>query len=190
VGFLIFSGSEAFSKDISIFAVQKELQMNPKDITQKDFYLNGGVSEGFRKGDLVTVVRCTLMHDFVIGRLMGDLHLLVAKLKIIYVEKNVSIGRFHKSLTSKDKPLVDFKSVMVGDQVLVGQEDDDDSEGKADAKPPEKSEHSNEAPGLNVKAEDVKIEKLPAKETSKADFSSKAAPEKSEKAPPANVPMI
>jgi len=124
---LVFFLMPLFSQaeEISIFSVNKTLSMGPKDPVYRDYYLNGGTQEGFRRGMLVTVVRRVPVHDLSRNRALGDLRVPVAKLKLIYVNRSISVGRVEKLIEPTNYPAAEFKAVMVGDTVTLGDGMDD-----------------------------------------------------------------
>ncbi|HEX4925862.1 MAG TPA: hypothetical protein VFV50_17345 [Bdellovibrionales bacterium] len=180
-GFIFVSvfGYHAFARDLSVFAVQRNLQLSNKEPVYHDYYLDGGSEAGLRAGQVVTVVRRIPLHDLTRNRPLGDMHLPVAQLKLIYVQRGSSVARLHKLYQDKERPIVDFNGVMVGDRVSEGGGEgagdesagelsgEDASEAQAE-KPAEKQEKKAEAP----KAKPEPAKTLPEKSVEKADASS------------------
>jgi hypothetical protein len=177
LGFLIlFSlfGLEAMSRELAVFAIQKNLQMANKDPVYHDVYLDGGSETGLRIGQVVSVVRRIPLHDLTRNRPLGDMHLPVGQLKIIYVQRGSSVARIHKMYQDKDRPIVDFNTVMVGDQINSGPVGDEE-------------EAAVEDPGPAVKPEAPK----PAeKKTEKAEMSSEGSQPEPVKPQPKPVELI
>jgi hypothetical protein len=121
---LMFLAAHA-AAEVSIFSVNKTLSMGPKDTVYRDYYLNGGTEDGFRRGMLVTVVRRVPVHDLSRNRALGDLRVPVAKLKLVYVNHNISVGRVDKLIRPVNLPATEFAAVMVGDTVVLGNGMDD-----------------------------------------------------------------
>ncbi|MEQ1876400.1 MAG: hypothetical protein ABL958_07125 [Bdellovibrionia bacterium] len=124
--FSLFS-YQALARELTVFAIQKNLQMSIKDPVYHDYYLDGGTEAGISRGQIITVVRRIPLHDLTRNRPLGDMHMPVAQLKVLYVQRGSSVARLHKLFLDKDRPLIDFNAVMVGDQVSNGT----DGEGEA-----------------------------------------------------------
>lgn len=172
--FTLFS-YQAIARELTVFAIQKNLQLNNKETVYHDYYLDGGTESGLSKGQLVTVVRRIPLHDLTRNRPLGDMHLPVAQLKIIYVQRGSSVARLNKLFLDKDRPLIDFNAVMVGDQVSNGSLNGDDEAGEsAEAAPApapvEKPAPKRETPkGGTEKAETTSLpEKIIPPETQNA----------------------
>src|SRR5690606_9754507 len=86
----LFSNTQA-ATDVVVFSVVRNLQLKPSDPIYKDYYINGGSENGYRVGSVVTVVRRLPAHDIYRNKALGDVTLPVAKLKLIYVQKQMSI---------------------------------------------------------------------------------------------------
>jgi hypothetical protein len=160
--FSLFS-YQAFARELTIFAIQKNLQLNSKDTVYHDYYLDGGSESGLSKGQLVTVVRRIPLHDLTRNRPLGDMHLPVAQLRIIYVQRGSSVARVNKLYQDKDRPLIEFNAVMVGDQVANGSidgenEGEESSDAAPAAAPAEKATSNRETPKGGVeKAEAIPL---------------------------------
>ncbi len=152
--------------EVSVFSVNKTLSMGPKDPIYKDYYLNGGTEEGFRRGMTVTVVRRIPVHDLSRNRALGDLRVPIAKVKLIYVNRTISVARTEKVLSSANLPASEFPTVMVGDTIVLGDGLDDISRmGDGEGESENKSEGEGPAPAPSDKsaeAEPAKAELKPS----------------------------
>ncbi len=110
----------AYSREVSVFSVNKNLQLNPQEPVYHDYYISGGTEQGFRTGMQVTAVRRVPVHDLSRNRALGDLRLPIAKLKLIFVQRGMSVARLTTLLGAKNTPIVDFNGVMVGDTISLG----------------------------------------------------------------------
>lgn len=187
VSFILLSSiftTYAYSSEVVIFAVNKNLQMHPKDPIFKDYYLSGGIEDGLRRGMIVTVVRRTPVHDLSRNRALGDILLPVAKLRLIYVQKNLSIARVVTLIHGKSIPNTEFDAVMVGDRVTLtdgfeGQGNEDlDLEGAGtggdEGKKPEEKKGVPESIETKVESVDANIPKaLPEKSEAKPVISAR-----------------
>jgi len=107
----------AFGADLMIFDVRKNLAMSDKDPVYRDFIINGGSDSGLSVGMILTVQRRLPLYDSYLNRSAGDLHLKVAKIKVIYVQKSLAVARLHSEFTREATPLIEDNFVMVGDQI-------------------------------------------------------------------------
>jgi hypothetical protein len=169
----------AFSRDLSIFSVQKSLPLDPKEPVYHDYYIDGGSDEGLQIGQLVTVVRRIPMHDVTRNKPLGDMHLPVAKLKIIYAQRGSSVARVVSLYSDQKRPIVDYNSVMVGDKVQ-GFTGDDDGE-NAGPQEGEKKEEPAKTEAVELKAP---APEHAANEPEHGDFSSKLPENKAPSNPP------
>jgi len=158
--FIIISGlslTYVQAKDISVFAAHKTLSLGPKDPAIRDYYISGGADDGFRRGMTVTVVRRLPIHDLSRNRSLGDMPVPVAKMKLIFVQRNMSVGRLTALVSSKSVPTVDYESVMVGDVITLT--DGLDSTGTIDyeseAKPSESEKTQSTLPKTEQKADNI-----------------------------------
>lgn len=153
IGVLSYFCDVAYSREVSIFSVNKNLQMDPKDPVYHDYYISGGSEQGFRTGMQVTVLRRIPVHDLSRNRALGDLRLPVAKLKLIFVQKGMAVGRLLALSSMKNAPIVDYEGVMIGDAISLG--DGLDADGIMEVKE-EGDQGSQQAPS------DVKTSAAPA----------------------------
>ncbi|MGE3975729.1 MAG: hypothetical protein AB7F59_14480 [Bdellovibrionales bacterium] len=120
VGLLSFFCEIAYSREVAIFSVNKTLQMDPDEPVYHDYYISGGSEQGFRTGMQVTVIRRVPVHDLSRNRALGDLRLPIAKLKLIFVQKGMAVGRLATLTSAKNSPIVDYNGVMIGDAISLG----------------------------------------------------------------------
>jgi hypothetical protein len=107
----------AFADEITIFDVRKNLAMSDTEKVYRDFYINGGSEAGLSAGMIVTVERRMPLYDNYQNRSAGDLQLKVAKIKIIHVQKGISVARLHSEFTRENAPLLEDNFIMVGDRL-------------------------------------------------------------------------
>ncbi len=168
---LILTTNYAHAAEVAVFSVNKTLSMGPKDQVYRDYYLNGGTEEGFRRGMIVTVVRRVPVHDLSRNRALGDLRVPVAKLKLIYVNRAISVGRVDKLIQPTNLPATEFHAVMVGDTISLGngfddlgRMDDGEGDGEKQDVPGAKPDGTAATAPLETKAE-VKAEVAAVSET-------------------------
>jgi hypothetical protein len=107
----------AFADDLTIFDVRKNLAMSDTEKVYRDFYINGGSEAGLSAGMIITVERRMPLYDNYQNRSAGDLQLKVAKIKIIHVQKGISVARLHSEFTRENAPLLEDNFIMVGDRL-------------------------------------------------------------------------
>lgn len=102
---------------VTIFESRKQLPMSNGEQTQKDFYINAGTAAGLAPGRVVTVVRQVPLYDSYRNRSAGNLSIKVAKIKIIYCQKDLSVARYFNGFSRDKIPVLDNNFIMVGDQL-------------------------------------------------------------------------
>ena len=113
---LLFSAA-AHADEITIFDMRKSLAMSDTDKSFRDFYLSKGGAAGLRPGMIVTVKRKMPLYDNFHNRSAGDLSIAVGQVKIIHVEKDLSVAREYSHFSREDMPLLEENFIMVGDEV-------------------------------------------------------------------------
>ncbi|RME18594.1 MAG: hypothetical protein D6797_00105 [Bdellovibrio sp.] len=117
---LIFLTSvRGWSQNFTIFEVKKNLPLNDSEPVYRDFYINAGLQEGFKKGMLVEVRRRSVLYDSYQNKNPETLVVPVGLLKLIHVQPEVSVGRVYKIYKRKDLPVLDYNFFLVGDQVVL-----------------------------------------------------------------------
>jgi hypothetical protein len=109
--------SAALAEEITIFDMRKSLAMADDEPTFRDFYLSKGGGSGLRPGMIVTVKRRLPLYDSFHNRSAGDMTVSVGRVKIIHVERDVSVARQHSQFAREDMPLLEDNFIMVGDEV-------------------------------------------------------------------------
>ena len=107
----------AASAEITIFDVRRTLRMSDNEPVFHDYYVNGGIESGLAVGQVITVTRKLPLYDNYQNRSAGDLHLKVARLKIIHVQKGLAVGRLQSEFTRDNAPLLEDPFIMVGDDL-------------------------------------------------------------------------
>lgn len=133
--------------ELTIFDVRKNLALSDSEKVFRDFYVNGGTEAGITRGMIITVQRRLPLYDTYQNRSAGDLDLKVAKIKIIHVQKGLSVARLHSEFDRSTSPLLEDNFIMVGDRLDLATAVPDKSE-KADGGGGDsgKSEAHNAAP--------------------------------------------
>ncbi|MEZ4872411.1 MAG: hypothetical protein R2827_09255 [Bdellovibrionales bacterium] len=113
----VFSQNSFAKKDVTVFDVRKTLPLSESERIYQDFYVNGGVEEGLKPGMLVTVTRRLNPYDSYQNKSPGELNVAVGKLKIIHVQKGISVARMHSLYSRNGRPVLEYDYIMVGDQL-------------------------------------------------------------------------
>lgn len=103
--------------DLTIFDVRKNLPMSDTDPVYRDFYIDGGSESGLSVGMVLTVQRRMPLYDSYQNRSVGDLMLKVSKIKIIHVQRGLSVARLQSEFTREGSPLLEDPYIMVGDRI-------------------------------------------------------------------------
>jgi hypothetical protein len=114
---IILSGLYSQAKQIAIFDSRKPVTLSKQEKAYIDFYINAGTEVGIKRGILITAVRSTSLYDAYQNKSPGDLMVPVGQLKIIHVQKGLSVARVHKIFSRKNLPVLDHDYIMVGDRL-------------------------------------------------------------------------
>ncbi len=140
---LFLISTPAFA-ELTIFDVRKNLPMSDSEKVFRDFYVNGGTESGVTRGMIITVQRRMPLYDNYQNRSAGDLDLKVAKIKIIHVQKGLSVARIHTEYDRATTPLLEDNFIMVGDRLDL-----------ATAVPDKSDKASGESEGVKDQAADT-----------------------------------
>jgi len=103
-----------------IFDVRRSLPLEPDEEVTKDFYINAGPEAGFKKGAYISVVRAVPVHDPIKNMQQATLQIPVGKLKVLEVQRGITVARLESELSDDDRPTLEFEGVMVGDHIDLG----------------------------------------------------------------------
>lgn len=107
----------SFAQDHFIFEVRSDFSLAPGTPGVKDFYINVGSSDRVQEGMYVDVIRKIPVHDSYQNKSYGTLDVRVGVLKIIHVQKSMSIARLQLLFQTENRPMVDFEAIMIGDRI-------------------------------------------------------------------------
>jgi len=102
-----------------IINVKHQLTMNDDEIgkTHKDFYINMGLKEGLKPGVVLSVYRNIPVFNEKGFYRYQDMSIKVGQLKVVDVQDKVAVARLSNLVDVKDRPVVDYTGVLVGDRV-------------------------------------------------------------------------
>lgn len=109
------------SADFFVTSVIREVPLKATDPQFKDFYINAGANNGLKKGAYIDAIRKMGVYDNINSKLIGDTTIKIARMKLIHVDKGISIARLVKFYEKENTPLAGFDSVMIGDLVEVSE---------------------------------------------------------------------
>lgn len=115
---LLFS-SLSFAEDIRVVDVRRDIPLSDSDKIYKDFYINAGVDQGYKKGQSLVVNRKLLIRDANGTTSLGEIKVPVGELKIIAVYEKVTVARQVKLFDREELPMLEQKAIMTGDVVEV-----------------------------------------------------------------------
>lgn len=101
----------------SVFDLKQTVPLNNKQKVFRDYYVNLGSDQGAKAGSILAVYRRQGVVDYYRNTLHEDLLVPVAHMKIIQAGKTMSVARLASITPSKQIPVVEFNSVMMGDRV-------------------------------------------------------------------------
>lgn len=107
----------AQSEEITVFDMRKTLALSDNEPTYRDFYLSKGFNVGLKPGMIVTVKRKMPLYDSIHNRSAGDLSVVVARVKIIHCERNLSVARLYADFSREVMPALEDNFIMIGDEV-------------------------------------------------------------------------
>jgi hypothetical protein len=103
-----------------VYSVFKGIDLgNPNDIVQKDYFINLGTNQGIRIGTILEVARKSPSYDLTTEKLYKDLIFPFAQIRVIHAEKDAAIARLEKLYPSDKTPVLEPRSVIVGDMVKI-----------------------------------------------------------------------
>ncbi len=111
--------TNSHAADFNVTSVIREVPLKQTDIMYKDFYINAGTNNGLKQGAFIDAKRRMVIFDNANSKMMGDTSIRIARLKVIHVDKNVSIARLVEFYPKDQTPIAGYDSVMIGDVIEV-----------------------------------------------------------------------
>jgi len=110
--------SSAGNSGFNIIKVTME-SIHKKDSAEpvKDFYVNAGSEEGLSTSMILDVYRKKQIRDKSTGYDI-DISIHIGKVKIFKLYRNLAITRLHSLSTSENSPVLEYRTVMIGDYVV------------------------------------------------------------------------
>jgi hypothetical protein len=122
LSFLLLLSRGALSLDFeqgpTIYSIYRAVDLGPPAETPpKDYYINVGTNQGLQNGSVLDVYRRLPSYDIKNEKLYQDVTVPIAVIKIIHVEKNISIARLDKMLPIEKTVSLTPASILIGDLV-------------------------------------------------------------------------
>ena len=117
----VLGATGAQATEFFVTSVIREFPMKAGEAQYKDYYINAGSNNGLHKGLIIEAVRRMPAYDNINSKLIGDTPVKIARLKLIHVDKGVSVARLVKFYEKENTPLAGFDSVMIGDFIEVAE---------------------------------------------------------------------
>ncbi|MFN8845372.1 MAG: hypothetical protein ACK5V3_01130 [Bdellovibrionales bacterium] len=102
-----------------VIEVRRNITLSDTDPVYKDFYINGGNSEGFKKGQVLVVTRKVQVRDSSGSQQVGEMEVPVGELKIISVFEKVTVARELRLFDRQELPMLEQRAIMSGDNVEI-----------------------------------------------------------------------
>jgi len=148
---------EAFSAELSVVQVYRPVSLSEDEVTFRDFYINGGASEGLKKNLVINVVRKMDMKDATGTQAYGDMFFPTGQLRILFVGPKVSVAREYKGVSFESSPVFEQPGIQIGDQIdLKGSYVDNKK-----LSPHNKTAEANSQPTRSTSAVEVKVDIKP-----------------------------
>jgi|FLYM01.1.fsa_nt_gi hypothetical protein len=135
--------------DFTIFEVRRPIALSNDEKTLKDFYIYAGSESGIKSGVVYDVVRQVPLYDGYQNRSLGEITIKVAQVKVIYVDKNVAVARYHQEFSRENLPVLLENHILLGDLVDVA------SESKVALEQGPESEESSQSVQLVINSVDL-----------------------------------
>lgn len=117
---LALPSMEALARPISVFDVRWNIPLSDEEPVYNDYYISGGSRDGLTVGQELVVERRVLLKDSLRSKPGGEFRVPVAKLKVLYVQTNISVARLMDVTDHSERPVVDHPTVLLGDLINVG----------------------------------------------------------------------
>ncbi len=111
----ISSAHAASSTDLNVVDVRRNIPLADSEPVYKDFYINGGEDFGFKKNQLLTLVRKVTVKDSSGSQTIGDMKIPVGQLKVLAVYPKLTVAREHKLFSRAEHPMLEQSGIMIGD---------------------------------------------------------------------------
>lgn len=105
----------AASTELSVIDVRRNIPLSDSEPVYKDFYINGGEESGFKKNQILTLVRKVSVKDSSGSQTIGEMKIPVGQLKILAIFQKVTVARELKLFSRAEHPMLEQTGIMIGD---------------------------------------------------------------------------
>ena len=102
-----------------IFGIKSDFPMSRKEVPRRDYYINLGTDSGIKKGSVLDVYRTVTTTDNINNRSSKSIQFVIARVRVIHADENISVGRIIEMLPPSDIPIAILNTVIVGDRVEI-----------------------------------------------------------------------
>ena len=106
----------AFSAEINVADVHRNIPLSDDENIYKDFYINAGEGSGLKKNLVVNIKRKVFIKDSA-SKSIGDFEALIGQLRILHVDSKMAIAREYKLFSRDEEPMVEQIGIMTGDRI-------------------------------------------------------------------------
>ena len=117
IAILLMFAPEGLSQDLTIFDSRRPVSLTSKQTTYRDFYINGGIEHGVKRGMILTVTRRLTLYDTYRANSPKEIMVEVGRVKIIHAQKGLSVARHYGTFSRSNKAVLENDFIMVGDKV-------------------------------------------------------------------------
>lgn len=111
--------TKAVAGEFAVVSVIRTLPLKKDEPVVKDYYINAGTNNGLKQGAIIDARRKMPVYDNLAAKVVADTHVPVARLKLIHVDKGMSIARMVELYDRKTTPIGGYDDVLVGDLIKV-----------------------------------------------------------------------
>lgn len=109
--------TESMAQDLTIFDSRRPVSLTSKQDTYRDFYINGGIEHGVKRGMILTITRRLTLYDTYRANSPKEIMVEVGRVKIIHAQKGLSVARHYGTFSRANKAVLENDFIMVGDKV-------------------------------------------------------------------------
>ncbi len=107
----------ASAGEARVVDVRRNITLADDEKIYKDYYINAGSENGYKKGQILTASRKLKVRDASGSSDLGEMMVPVGELKIIATYEKVSVAREVKLFDRSELPVLEQKAIMTGDTI-------------------------------------------------------------------------
>lgn len=111
--------AQANADKYQVFSIRTDFPMADGQASVRDVYVNMGTNQGVKVGSKLSVLRPVTTVDQINQKTGSNITFKFAKLKIIFADPEISIGRVVEFAPQDSTPIGFFTNVMTGDEVEI-----------------------------------------------------------------------